>query len=480
MAPFSLYQLSNASRRLSLSFLRHHQNKLAVSKRQPSPIRLLSLQQPRCLHTGDDAKPDEATNINSDITGGEGIGAHNSIEASDEAKPDEPIHINSSIAAEEGIEAYSAVETSNEAKPTVDDSIKSSNDVTGGQGVGDSDAPTPDPGLLLSSDPRDELKIKARPWTEEELAQLEEFIKRPYYSIDYIARRMDRYFTSVLAQLKQMEVQKGIKLMKRHRPKTPWQHNMDATPEQIAIFEAKQGQVQKHMEHIVETLMTLPKTDQWEEILKLKSASEWASAIMKLIPLRVWHILAADNPPTEREYATIPMVDPPSTNGVFAKIYKRRLYIGLLDAPFGVLARPDQRHPGLKVPLIPVSLEMTRQLTYEQKVEQRYALGLGRAALAAWLGAYKHDVSPTLRELYAWWEKDVDSGLHPFGWVPYNPLERTLLPVATPEESAAKKAKLEEELEREAEERGETVKEVKKRLWKEATKKGAYDGKGGF
>ncbi|KAI1019653.1 hypothetical protein LB504_009385 [Fusarium proliferatum] len=473
MAPFSLYQLSNASRRLSLSLLRHHQNKLAVSKRQPSPIRLLALQQPRYLHTGDDAKPDEATNINSDITTGEGIGAQNSIEASNEAKSDESIHINSDIAAEEGMEAYSAVEPSNEAKPIVDDSIKSSNHVTGGQDVGDSDAPTSDPGLLLSSDPRDELKIKARPWTEEELAQLEEFIKRPYFSIDYIARRMDRYFPSVLAQLRQMEEQKGIKLLRRSRPKTPWQHNMDATPEQMAIFEAKQDQVQKHMEHIVETLMTLPKTDQWEEILKLKSASEWASAIMKLIPLRVWHILAADNPPTEREYATIPMVDPPSTNGVFAKIYKRRLYIGLLDAPFGVLARPDQRHPGLKVPLIPVSLEMTRQLTYEQKVEQR-------AALAAWLGAYKHDVSPTLRELYAWWEKDVDSSLHPFGWVPYNPLERTLLPVATPEESAAKKAKLEEELERKAEERGETVKEVKKRLWKEATKKGAYDGKGGF
>ena len=76
--------------------------------------------------------------------------------------------------------------------------------------------------------------------------------------------------------------------------------------------------------------------------------------------------------------------------------------------------------------------------------------------------------------------RDVDSGLHPFGWVPYNPLERTLLPVATPEESAARKAKLEEELVREAEERGETVREVKKRLWKEATKKGACDAKGGF
>ncbi|KAF4496321.1 hypothetical protein FAGAP_7534 [Fusarium agapanthi] len=456
MARFSLYQLSTASRRLSLSLLRQHQNKLAVSKRQPSPIRLLSLQQPRYIHTGDDAKSDESTQISSDIA-----------------------------AAEEGIKAHSSVETSNEAKSIVDDSIQSSNDVTGDQDVGDSDAPIPDLGPILSSDPRGEAKIKARPWGEEELAQLEEFVKRPYFSVDYIARRMDRYYSSVLDQLKQMEEQKGVELLRRSRSKTPWHHNMDATPEQVAIFEAKQDDVQKRMEHIVEILMTLPKTSQWEEILEMKSASEWASAIMKLIPLRVWHILAADNPPSEREYATIPMVDPFSTTGVFAQVYRRRLYIGYIDAPFGVLARRYQgpnsdRHRGLKVPLVPVSLEMSKQLTYEETVEQRYVLGLARAALAAWLGAFHYESSPTLRELYAWWEKDVDSSLHRFGTMSCNPLEQKLILPPTPEESAAKKAKLEEELKREAEKAGETEKEVKKRLWRESAKKRASEAKGEF
>ncbi|KAF5254041.1 hypothetical protein FANTH_1106 [Fusarium anthophilum] len=448
MAPFSVYQLSNASRRLSLSLLRQHQNKLAVSKRQPSPIRLLSLQQPRYLHTGDDAKSDESTQISSDIA-----------------------------ATKEGIKAHSSVETSNEAKSIVDDSIESSNDVTG--------SPTPDLGPILSSDPRGETKIKPRPWSEEELAQLEEFVKRPYFSIDYIARRMDRYFSSVLDQLKQMEKQKGVKLLRRSRPKSPWHHNMDATPEQVAIFEAKQDDVQKRMEHIVETLMTLPKTNQWEEILKLKSASEWASAIMKLIPLRVWHILAADEPPSKGDYKTIPMVDPFSTTGVFAQVTRRKLYIGYIDIPFGVLACRDQeasphRHRGLKVPLVPVSLEMFKQLTYEETVEQRYVLGLARAALAAWLGAFNYDINPTLRELYAWWEKDVDSSRHPFGSISCNPLEQKLTLPPTPEERAAKKAKLEEKLKREAEKAAETEKEVKKRLWRESAKKWASEAKGEF
>ncbi|KAF4440904.1 hypothetical protein FACUT_3121 [Fusarium acutatum] len=450
MTPFPLCQLSNASRRLSLSLLRQHQNKLTVSKRQPSPTRLLSLQQPRYLHTSDDAKSDESTQINSDI------------------------------AAEEGIEAHSSVETSNEAKSIVDDSIKSSDDVTRDQDVGDSDAPTPDL-LILSSDPRDEPKVKAMPWTEEDLAHLEGFIKRPYFSIDYIAKRMDRRFGSVMGQLKQMEEQKGIKLLERSRHKTPWQHIMDATPEQDAIFEAKQDEVQKRIEHIVETLMTLPKTDQWEEILKLKSASEWASAIMKLIPLRVWHILAADNPPSEKEYATIPMVDPFNTTGVFAKIYRRRLYIGFTDKPFGLMTPRDAtkkpiKHNGLIVPLIPVSLAMSKQLTHEEKVEQRYALGLARAALAAWLGAYQLEVSPTLRQLYAWWEKDVDSSSHHFGLIAGNPLEKRLILPLTPEESAARRAKREEALEREAE---KTVKEVMSSR-RESSKKRASDARGEF
>ncbi|KAF5599990.1 hypothetical protein FPANT_2867 [Fusarium pseudoanthophilum] len=426
MATFSLCQLSNASRRLSLSLLRQHQNKLTLSKRQPSPFRLLSLQQPRYLHTGDDAKPDESTPINSDI------------------------------AAEEGIEAHSSVETSNEATPIVDDSIKSSDDVTRGQDVGDGDAPTPDP-IIFSSDPRDEPKVKTRPWTEEDLAHLEEFIKRPYFSTSYIAKRMDRQIDSVTGQLKQMEEQKGVKLLERSRQKTPWQHTMDATSEQDAIFEAKQDEVQERMEHIIETLMTLPKTGQWEEILKLKSASEWASAIMKLIPLRVWHILAADNPPSEKDYGTIPMVDTFYTFGVFAKTWRRRLYIGFTHRPFALMKPQDAKQTGLTVPLVPVSLSMSRQLTREEKVEQRYVLGLARAALAAWLGAYEFEVSPTLRQLYAWWEKDVDSKLHHFGLMAGNPLERTLIIPLTPEQRAARRAKREEALEREA---GKTVKEV--------------------
>ncbi|KAF5675252.1 hypothetical protein FDENT_9806 [Fusarium denticulatum] len=432
MAPFSLCQLSNASCRISLSLLRQHQNKLAISKRQPGPFRLLSLQHPRYLHTDDDAKPDESTQINSDI------------------------------AAEEGIEAHSSVETSNEATPIVDDSIKSSDDVTRGQDVGDGDAPTPDP-LILSSDPRDEPKVKVRPWTEEDLAHLEGFIIRPYFSVLYIAKRMDRRFESVMDQLKQMEEQKGIKLLKRSRSQTPWQHTMDATPEQDAIFEAKHDEVQKRMEHIVETLMTLPKTDQWEKFLKLKSASEWASAIMKLIPLRVWHILAGDNPPSEKDYGTIPMVDPYNTFGLFAQIYQRRLYIGFADRPFGLMGpreaknKPIKRH-GLVVPLIPVSSTMLKQLTHEENVEQRYALGLARAALAAWLGAYQVEVSPTLRQLYAWWEKDVDPSLHHFGLLAGNPLERRLILPRTPEARAARRVKHQAEaLEREGE---KTVKEV--------------------
>ncbi|KAG5812827.1 hypothetical protein H9Q74_003003 [Fusarium xylarioides] len=446
MAPFSLYQLSNASRRLSLSLLRQHQNKLAVSRRQPGQIRLLiSLQQPRYLHTSNDAKSDEST------------------------------HINSDIAAEEGIEAHSSVETSNEAKPIADDSIKSSDDVTRDQDVGDSDAPTPDP-LILSSDPRDEPKVKARPWTEEELAHLEEFIKRPYFSTYYIAKRMDRHSDSVMDQLKQMEEQKGIKLLERSRPKTPWQNAMDATPEQDAIFEAKQDQVQKRMEHIIETLKTLPKTYQWEEILQLKSASEWASAIMKLIPLRVWHILAADNPPSEKEYATIPMVDLFWTYGVFAKIWRRRLYIGFTHRPFAPMKPWDAKQTGLTVPLVPVSLAMSQQLTREENVEQRYALGLARVALAAWLGAYEFEVSPTLRQLYAWWEKDVDPKLHPFGLMAGNPLERTLIVRLTPEQRAARRAKRKEALEREAD---KTVKEVMSSR-RESSKRRASDARGEF
>ncbi|KAF5649951.1 uncharacterized protein FTJAE_749 [Fusarium tjaetaba] len=418
MAPFALSQLSNASRRLSLSLLRQHQNKLAVSKRQPSPFRLLSLQQPRYLHTGDDAKPDESTPINSDI------------------------------AAEEGIEAHSSVETSNEATPIVDDSIKSNDDVTRGQDVDDGDAPTPDP-IILSSDPRDEPKVKARPWTEEELAHLEAFIRRPYFSVLYIATRMDRCVDSVVDQLRQMEEQKGIKLLNRRRYQTPWQHTMDATPEQDAIFEAKHDEVQKRMEHIVETLMALQKAYQWEEILKLKSASEWASDIMKLIPLRVWHILAGDNPPSEEEYGTIPMVDPYNTSGLFAQIYQRRVYIGFVDKPFGVVgakAAKDKpmKRDGLVVPLIPVSSAMLKQLTHEEIVEQRYTLGLARAALAAWLGAYQFEVSPTLRQLYAWWGKDVGPREHLFGLILGNPLERRLILPLTPEQRAARRAKREE------------------------------------
>ncbi|KAF5581498.1 hypothetical protein FPCIR_10150 [Fusarium pseudocircinatum] len=450
MAPFSLCQLSNASRRISLSLLRQHQNKLAISKQQPSPFRLLSLQQPRYLHSGDDAKPDEST-------------------------------LNSEIAAEEGIEAHSSVETSNESTPIVDDSIKSSDDVTRGQDVGDGDAPTPDP-IILSSDPRDEPKVKTRPWTEEDLTHLEGFIRRPYFNVLYIAKRMERRFESVMDQLKQMEEQKGIELLKRSRHQTPWQHTMDATPEQDAIFEAKHDEVQKRMEHIVETLMTLPKTDQWEEILKLKSASEWASAIMKLIPLRVWHILAGDNPPSEKEYGTIPMADLYNTFGLFAKIYQRRLYIGFADRPFGLMGpreaknKPIKPH-GLVVPLIPVSSAMVKQLTHKEKVEQRYTLGLARAALAAWLGAYQFEVSPTLRQLYAWWEKDVDPKLHHFGLIFGNPLERRLILPLTPEERAARRVKYQAEaLEREGE---KTVKEVMLSR-RESSKKRAPDARGEF
>ncbi|EWG39814.1 hypothetical protein FVEG_02507 [Fusarium verticillioides 7600] len=455
MATFSLCQLSNASRRLSLSLLRQHQNKFAVSKRQPSPFRLLlSLQQPRYLHTGDDAKPDESTPINSDI------------------------------AAEEGIEAHGSVDTSNEVTPIVDDSIKSSDDVTRDQDVGDGDgdASTPDP-IILSSDPRDEPKVKARPWTEEDLAHLEGFIRRPYFSVLYIAKRMDRRFENVMDQLKQMEEQKGIKLLNRSWHQTPWQHTMDATPEQDAIFEAKHEEVQKRMEHIVETLMTLPKTDQWEEILKLKSASEWASAIMKLIPLRVWHILAGDNPPSEKEYGTIPMADPYNTFGLFAQIYQRRLYIGFADKPFGLMGpkaaknKPIKRH-GLVVPLIPVSSAMLKQLTHKENVEQRYTLGLARAALAAWLGAYQFEVSPTLRQLYAWWEKDVHPGLHHFGLIFGNPLERRLILPLTPEARAARRVKHQAEaLEREGE---KTVKEVMSSRRESSTKKRASDAWGAF
>ncbi|KAF5620913.1 hypothetical protein F52700_11071 [Fusarium sp. NRRL 52700] len=381
MAAFPLYQLPNASRRLSLSLLRQHQNRLAVSKRQSSPVRLLSLQQPRYLHAGDDAKPDESTQTNSDTT------------------PDL---------------------------------------------------------LILSSDPRDEPKVKARPWTEEDLAHLEGLIKSPYFSLLYIARRMDRCVENVVGQLKQIEEQKGIKLLERSRYQTPWQHPMDATPEQDAIFEAKQDEVQKRMEHIIQTLMILPKTYQWEEVLKLKSASEWASAIVKLIPLRVWHILAADNPPSEEDYATIPMVDPFRMTGVFAKIDQRRLYIGFADRPFGVMTPRDAtkqriKPSGLTVPLVPVSKAMFKQLTYEEKVEQRYIVGLARAAVAAWLGAYNMAVSPTLRQLYAWWEKDVHPSLHHFGLCSGNPLERGLVLPLTPGESAARRARREEALEREAE-----------------------------
>ncbi|EXK31422.1 hypothetical protein FOMG_13104 [Fusarium oxysporum f. sp. melonis 26406] len=448
MASFSLYQLSNASRRLSLNLLRQHRNTLAVSRRQPSPIRLLSLQQPRFLHTGDDAKSDQSTQVSSDI------------------------------AAEEGTKPDSSYETSDDVAPIKDESTQADNDVTRDQDVGDSDAPTLDL-PILSSDPRDEPKVKGRPWTEEELAQLEGFIKRPIFSLDYIAIRMDRSIFSVRGQLRQIQERKGIDILRRSRPRTPWQHPMDATPERVAVFEAKQDEVQKRMEHIVKTLMTLPKTDQWEEILKSKSASEWASAIMKLIPLRTWHILAADHPPTEEDYMTITMVDRYKMIGVFAQIYQRKVYVGLAEVPFGVLAPSDskdsqqqdatkkkpqevnkKRHMGSIVPLIPVSLLGSNQLTFEEKVEQKYVLGLARATLAAWLGANHVDASPALRQLYAW--KDIISKGHPFGRNPCNPLEQRLRLPSTPEESAARKASLVEARKREAEETGKTEEELKK------------------
>ncbi|KAH7169172.1 hypothetical protein DER46DRAFT_599635 [Fusarium sp. MPI-SDFR-AT-0072] len=480
MAPFSLHQLSNASRRLSLNLLRQHRNTLAVSRRQPSPIPFLSLQQPRYLHTGDDAKSDESTQINSDIAAEEGIKAYSSVETSDEAKliVDTSTQTTSDVTVEDGTKLDSSYETSDDVAPVADDSVKSSNDVTRDQDVGDSDAPTLDL-PILSSDPRDEPKVKGRPWTEEELAQLEGFIKRPIFSLDYIAIRMDRSIFSVRGQLRQIQERKGINILRRSRPRTPWQHPMDATPERVAIFEAKQDEVQKRMEHIVETLMTLPKIDQWEEILKLKSASEWASAIMKLIPLRTWHILAADHPPTEEEYMTIPMVDQYNMIGVFAQIYQRKVYIGLAEAPLGVLAPADskdsqqqdatkkkpqgvnkKRHMGPIVPLIPVSLLGSKQLTYEEKVEQKYVLGLARAALAAWLGANHIDASPALRQLYAW--KDIISKGHPFGRNPCNPLEQRLRLPSTPEESAARKASLVEAWKREAKETGKTEEGLKK------------------
>ncbi|KAH7264746.1 uncharacterized protein BKA55DRAFT_534713 [Fusarium redolens] len=683
MAPFSLCQLSNASRRISLNLLRQHRNTLAVSTRQLRPIRL-SLQQPRFLHTSDDAKPDqsnsdkiakdeikidgsletsdnakaeESTQINSDIAAEEGIKAYSSLETSDEAKPivdqsaqissdtvtkndigadssietsedaeadqttqitsdivaehdisvnsaleasdeskpieEQSIHINSDGDAKDDIEADSSIETSNDTEtkqstqingevavdveikvdssletsdninliedqstqinsdvaaedgtrpdsshdtsdgvapiengatqtnnnvaindgttvdasletsvsatpaeaesiqsnsdistdagaaadssvetndnhvPVADDSVESNDDTPREQDIGDSDAPTRDL-PTFSSDPKDEPKIKGRPWTEEELAQLEEFIKRPIISLNYIAIRMDRSVPSVMSQLSQIERRRGISILDRTRPETPWQHPMDATPEQVAIFEAKQDEMQQRMEHIVETLMTLPKSDQWEEILKLKSASEWASAILKLIPLRTWHILAADRPPGYKQYMTIPFIDRYKTIGVFARTYRRTVYIGLAEQPFGMMVPHDSKNPeqqdptkkkphrvnkndskGSVVPLIPVSLLDSKRLTYKEKVEQKYVLGLARAALTAWLGALHRNGPLEFRQLYAW--KDIDwSG--PIGMGPCNPLEYRIRLPLTPAESAARKASKEAAWKREAEE----------------------------
>ncbi|KAF4955356.1 hypothetical protein FGADI_4600 [Fusarium gaditjirri] len=504
MAPFSLYQLSNASRRLSSNLLRRHGNTLAVSRQQPNPIRLLSLQQPRFLHTGDHAKSDQSTQINSDIAAEEGINAYSSVETSNEAMPtvDTSTQTTSDVVVEDHTKLDSSHETSddvapikddstradndatingstivvtsaesnNDAVPVADDSVKSTNNITRDQNTGDSNAPNlvlP----ILSSDPRDEPKVKGRPWTEEELAQLEEFIKRPMFSIDYIAIRMDRSPFSVRSQLTQIQEQKGIDILRRNRRRTPWQHPRDATPEQVATFEAKQDEVQQRMQHIVETLMTLPKTDQWEEILKLRSASEWTSAIMKLIPLRTWHILAADQPPTKADYMTIKMVDLDNMAGVFASVDQHKVYIGLAEPPFGALAKffhqqdgtetkPEGVHIGFIAPLIPVSVLGSKQLTYEEKVDQKHVLGLARAALAAWLGANNRNASPSLRRLYAW--TDIESSeVHPFGRNPCNPLEQRLRLPSTPAETAAK-ASLAEAWKRKPRGTGKTEKELKR------------------
>uniref|UniRef100_A0A0D2XI83 Uncharacterized protein n=2 Tax=Fusarium oxysporum TaxID=5507 RepID=A0A0D2XI83_FUSOF len=173
------------------------------------------------------------------------------------------------------------------------------------------------------------------------------------------------------------------------------------------------------------------------------------------------------------------MVDRYKMIGVFAQIYQRKVYVGLAEVPFGVLAPSDskdsqqqdatkkkpqevnkKRHMGSIVPLIPVSLLGSNQLTFEEKVEQKYVLGLARATLAAWLGANHVDASPALRQLYAW--KDIISKGHPFGRNPCNPLEQRLRLPSTPEESAARKASLVEARKREAEETGKTEEELKK------------------
>ncbi|KAF9770644.1 hypothetical protein IL306_011767 [Fusarium sp. DS 682] len=234
---------------------------------------------------------------------------------------------------------------------------------------------------------------------------------------------------------------------------------MDATPEQVAIFESKQDVMRERMEHIIKALMSFKKSEQWENILKMKSVSEWATAILKLLPLRTWHILASDIPPGYKQYTSIPFIERFETVGVFARTYSRTIYVGLAEKPMGTLVLPSNlkhnRKPqtgeppkkkphrinkneskGILIPLIPVPLADTRKLTYKEKVELRHVLGLAKAVLTAWLGAAHKDVSPAFQELYVW--KDTAFQL-PVGMGPCNPLEFDLRLPMTPAEHLARK-----------------------------------------
>ncbi|RYP29501.1 hypothetical protein DL767_006691 [Monosporascus sp. MG133] len=152
-------------------------------------------------------------------------------------------------------------------------------------------------------------------WSDLEIKYLLELLGRcrvPCRKV--MARLLGRDASSVGRQINKMVAER--------RPTE--QQRLPLVPPDGDLSEREQKVLEARMKDIVDGLISMDKTEEWEHVLAEKPSAEWAAHILALIPTPVKHILAASAPPTASTLKAMEWQDT-SRMGVYAWVLKPKL-----------------------------------------------------------------------------------------------------------------------------------------------------------
>ena len=134
-----------------------------------------------------------------------------------------------------------------------------------------------------------QLKAKRGRWSALEEAHLRRLIGRNSRYIPnkvLIAEALGRTTGSVTAKIN--------KILTKAKPPDM----TDGASRKGGHGNAERTILKKRLSHILDGLMKMRKTEEWDQVLREKSQAEWAAAILDHIPEPVQHMLSSSSPPT--------------------------------------------------------------------------------------------------------------------------------------------------------------------------------------